>query len=72
MNPITPSMRRRHPLAWIVVLLPVLLGLDAVAWLLWWAWHLMPWLLGAGAVVLACRRWQLHLRAAAWLAGRRP
>jgi apolipoprotein N-acyltransferase len=45
----------------------VLLGLDAVAWALWAAWHVLPWLLAIAAAVVACRRWQLHRRALAWV-----
>ncbi len=61
--------RRLHPLVWMAVLLPVLLGLDAAAWLVWLTWHMLPWLLAIGVTALACRRWQLHRRALAWLRG---
>src|SRR5258708_40103126 len=64
--------RRLHPLVWMAVLLPVLLGLDAAAWLVWLTWHMLPWLLAIGVTTPAGRRWQLHRRALAWLRGTAP
>ena len=46
--------RRHHPLIWMAVLLPLLLGLDVLAWLLWAAWHLLPYVLAIGVAVVAC------------------
>jgi hypothetical protein len=51
--------RRRHPLVIMALVLPLLLLLDAAAWVFWLAWHLLPYLLLAGAAVAAwraCRR----------------
>jgi apolipoprotein N-acyltransferase len=60
--------RRKHrQVTWILAGTVVLLGLDAIAWLLWAAWHLLPWLLAITVAVLACRRWQLHRRVLAWV-----
>lgn len=47
------TARRHHPVVWIVLGTALLLGVDAAAWLLWWAWHLMPWLLAVGVPPLA-------------------
>jgi len=57
---------RHHPVTVIVIGTGVLLGLDAIAWALWAAWHLLPWLLAITALALACRRWRLHRRALDW------
>jgi hypothetical protein len=49
---------RRQALV-IVALTPVVLALDALAWLVWAAWRLLPWLLAlaaAGALLLLARR----------------
>jgi hypothetical protein len=63
--------RRQHPVAVIVAGTGLLLGLDAVAWMLWLAWHVMPWLIGLALVVFACRHWQLHHRLVALVRHRR-
>jgi hypothetical protein len=42
----------------ILALTPLVLAVDALAWLVWAAWHLMPWLLAAAAVVAAYRAGQ--------------
>jgi hypothetical protein len=52
----------RHQALAILALTPVLLAPDALAWLLWVAWHLMPYLLAVAAVVTGL----------VWLARRLP
>jgi hypothetical protein len=47
--------RRRCQALVILALTPVVLALDPLAWLAWAAWHLMPWLLAAAAVIAAYR-----------------
>jgi hypothetical protein len=42
----------------ILALTPIVLAVDALAWLIWAAWHLMPWLLATAAVVAAYRAGQ--------------
>ena len=61
------SQWKHHPITVMVIGTGVLLGLDAIAWALWAAWHVLPWLLALAVAVLACRRWQLHRRALTWL-----
>jgi hypothetical protein len=54
-----PGSRRRHPAAVIALATVVLVAADAAAWLLWAAWHLMPYLLAlavAGIPVWALTR----------------
>lgn len=63
--------RRHHQVTWIVAGTSILLATDVALWALWALWHLLPVLLPAAAVVLACRRWKLIRRACAWLAARR-
>jgi hypothetical protein len=49
-----------------------LLAVDAAVWALWLAWHLVPWLLIAAAVVVAGKRRQLRRRVLAWLGASAP
>jgi hypothetical protein len=63
----TGRHRKHHPITVMPIGTCVLLGLDAVAWALWAAWHVLPWLLAITVAVVACRRWRLHRRALAWV-----
>ncbi len=46
--------RRRHPAAAVILAgTVVLVGLDAIGWALWLAWHLLPLVLGLACVWLA-------------------
>jgi hypothetical protein len=47
--------KRYHPAAVILLGTVVLVGLDALAWLGWLLWHLLPLVLGLGCVWLAYR-----------------
>jgi hypothetical protein len=64
--------RKRSDLHTILVWLPVVLALDMVAWLLWAAWHALPWLLTLAEAVVVCKRWQQHRRALGWPNGAEP
>jgi hypothetical protein len=49
----------RHQALVILALTPVVLALDALAWLVWAAWRLLPWLLAlavADVLLLLARR----------------
>ena len=59
--------RRRSNLRIILVGTVILLGLDMFGWLLWLAWHLMPYLVAVVLILAACRRWGLHIRPLRWL-----
>jgi apolipoprotein N-acyltransferase len=63
----TARHRRHRDLRFIVIGTGLLLGLDAVAWALWAAWHTLPWLLAIAVVVVAVRHWHLCRRALAWV-----
>jgi hypothetical protein len=61
------SHRRHRDIRVIALGTGLLLMLDLVAWLGWFAWHLLPVLIPAAVLVYACRRWKLHRRGLAWL-----
>lgn len=63
----TGRHRKHHPITVMAIGLAVLLGLDAVAWALWAAFRILPWLLAITITVVVCKHWQLHRRALAWL-----